>query len=133
MAAKTEKEQRKGRGSSPNSRANLKQFRPGESGNPSGKPEGTKDRATVYRPLLDMVIEVADPTVKGATKWVTLYEAMALGQIQSAMKGNTRAWQEIQDSLHGKLTDKTEHSGEVRLKTAKDLSDDELAARITDE
>lgn len=84
--------------------------KPGDVLNPAGKPPGTKDRATVLRPLLDLVIEVADPEKKGATKKVTLYEAAALGQIQSAMKGNTNAWKEIQDSLHGKMADKTELS-----------------------
>jgi hypothetical protein len=96
-----------------------------------GRKKGVPNRATVYKRLLKMKVDVKDPET-GDKIQVTLYEAMALGQIQSAMKGNTRAWQEIQDSLHGKLTDKTEHSGEIRVKTAEDLTDDELAAHIPD-
>jgi hypothetical protein len=34
------------------------------------------------------------------------------------MKGNTNAWKEIQDTLHGKMADKTEHSGKVELEVA---------------
>lgn len=64
--------------------------------------KGIPNRATVYKNLLDLVVDVTDPTRRPATIKVTLYEAMALGQIRAAMLGNTRAWAEIQDSLFGK-------------------------------
>lgn len=67
-----------------------------------GRKKGVPNRATVFKRLLKMKVEVKNPETAGKLK-VTLYEAMALGQIQAAMKGNTRAWQEIQDSLFGKL------------------------------
>lgn len=53
-----------------------------------------------------------------SSKELTLYEAAALGQVQSAMKGNTNAWKEIQDSIHGKMTDKLEAEvkGELTLR-----------------
>ncbi len=47
----------------------------------------------------------------GSNKEITMYEAAALGQLQSALKGNTNAWKEIQDSIHGKITEKSELTG----------------------
>ena len=74
-----------------------------------GRPKGSPNRATVYKNILKLKTPIRQPD--GTTKDVTLYEAIALGQAQSAMKGNTNAWKEIQDTLHGKIADKTEHSG----------------------
>src|SRR5258705_901831 len=61
---------------------------------------GVPNRATVYKYLHKAKVDVADPA--GGKVRLSLYEAAALGQIKSAMEGNTRAWIEIQDSLFGK-------------------------------
>lgn len=74
-----------------------------------GRKKGVPNRATVYKRILQTKTKVKLPD--GSTKDLTLYEAIALGQAQSAMKGNTNAWKEIQDSLHGKLADKSEITG----------------------
>jgi hypothetical protein len=78
--------------------------------------KGIPNRATVYKRILETKVEV--PMPDKTKKKMTLYEAIALGQAQSAMKGNTNAWKEIQDTLHGKMADKTEHSGKVELEVA---------------
>jgi hypothetical protein len=62
--------------------------------------KGVPNRATVYKQMLKLKVDVFDPT--GSKVRLSLYEAAALGQIKSAMEGNTRAWIEIQDSLFGK-------------------------------
>lgn len=70
--------------------------------------KGVPNRATVFKKWLTTKIQIDDPkaTDKDAPKiTVTLMEAAALGQIESAMKGNTQAWKEIQDSIHGKQAD----------------------------
>jgi hypothetical protein len=72
----------------------------------NGRKKGVPNRATVYKNILKLKTKIKTPD--GGTKEVTLYEAMALGQAKSAMKGNTNAWREIQDSLHGKQPDKIE-------------------------
>lgn len=93
--------------------SNLKPFT--SENQPSGEKKSRKgipNRATVFKKWLNTKIEIADPKNKDAPKLtVTLLEAAALGQIESAMKGNTNAWKEIQDTLHGKIADKHEHSG----------------------
>lgn len=63
--------------------------------------KGIPNRATVYKDLLELVIDAPNPQGRGYIK-LTLYQAMALGQIRAAMRGNTRAFIEIQDSLFGK-------------------------------
>ena len=74
-----------------------------------GRKKGVPNRATVYAKLLKMKTKIKAPD--GTDQTVTLYEAIALGQAKAAMKGNTQAWKEIQDSLHGKQTEKQEITG----------------------
>ena len=49
---------------------------------------------------------------------------MALGQIRAAIRGNTRAWIEIQDSLHGKQLPSVNFN--ITADELKKLSDEEL-------
>jgi len=71
-----------------------------------GRKKGVPNRATVYKKILKTKIPVTMPD--GSIQDLTAYEAAALGQVKSAIKGNTQAWKEIQDTLHGKITDTTE-------------------------
>lgn len=73
--------------------------------------KGIPNRATILKKFLKMKIEIDDPAKIGEKLKVSLYEAAALGQILAAMDGNTASWREIQDSLFGRLTDKTELTG----------------------
>lgn len=71
--------------------------------------KGIPNRATVFKRWLDTKIQIADPTDPKAKKLkVTLLEAAALGQIKSATEGNTSAFKEIMDTLHGKIVEKSE-------------------------
>lgn len=74
-----------------------------------GRKKGVPNRATVYKKILAMKTKATDGTGKEVT--LSMYEAIALGQARSAMEGNTNAWKEIQDSLHGKIADKSEITG----------------------
>jgi hypothetical protein len=58
--------------------------------------------------LLALKAEKVLPDALPAEKGLTLIEAAALGQIVSARNGNTNAWKEIQDTIHGKIADKLE-------------------------
>jgi hypothetical protein len=80
--------------------------------------KGIPNRATVFKKLLKMKAGEVLPDAEEIEKDLTLIEAAALGQVLSARKGNTNAWKEIQDTLHGKMADKTEHSGKVELEVA---------------
>ena len=39
---------------------NLKHFEKGKSGNPAGRPKGSKNRSTIIREMLDMMVQVKD-------------------------------------------------------------------------
>ncbi len=109
----------------------AKPFKKGQSGNPKGREPGSQNRATVYKSLLETRIDVADPRQKGKTLNVTLYEAAALGQIRSAMNGNTNAWKEIQDSLFGKQSNLNFNVNPDELQNLTDAQLDELIAKLS--
>jgi hypothetical protein len=67
----------------------LKQFKPGQTGNPTGRPKGAKNEATILRELLDhKKLEVRE---RGRTRAVTVREAILLRVIEDALKGNTKS------------------------------------------
>jgi hypothetical protein len=77
--------------------------------------KGIPNRATVYKKFLELMTNLPNPADATKEIKVTLYEAAALGQLLAAQHGNTRAWQEIQDSLHGKMVEKQEQAGVVEV------------------
>lgn len=84
----------------PGGNPNIKEigaWKPGESGNPAGKPKGTLNRKTLLQ------------------KWTTVASAngtveddIALALIKQANKGDVAAIKEIFDGLHGKIVEKSE-------------------------
>lgn len=136
--AEDKKETRKyARGQHPNSRRNLKPVEAGEVRNPEGR-GSVPDRATVFRKWMETMTQFENPAGADQEKLhVSLYDAAALGQLMSAMKGNTQAWREIQDSLHGKQSDKMEvggpNGGPIEKRVIFELIDGDSTANITDE
>jgi len=63
------------------------QFRPGQSGNPRGRPKGTKNEASILRELLNRKIEVREA---GRLRKITVFEAILLRFTEDALKGNTK-------------------------------------------
>jgi len=110
--------------------ANLRPFT--SENQPKNRPsrKGIPNRATVFKELLEMKVDVADPET-GTKKKVTLYEAAALGQIKSAMTGNTPAWKEIQDTLHGKQNNVNFNLTADELKNLTDAELDDLITRLS--
>jgi hypothetical protein len=63
-------------------------FQPGESGNPKGRPKGSKNTSTLLRKILDRKIEVRT----GATvRKVSVREAILIRFAESALKGDTKS------------------------------------------
>lgn len=73
--------------------------------------KGIPNRATVFKRLLKLKVKDVIADMEPAEADLTLLEAAALGQVLSARKGNTNAWKEIQDTLHGKMVDRAEITG----------------------
>jgi len=84
-----------------------KGFKPGQSGNPKGRPIGAKNRATVLKMFLDAKITHINP-LTGEPEKLTAEEFICLGIINSAIQGNVQAFREINDTVYGKLSDKIE-------------------------
>ena len=63
-------------------------FQPGHSGNPKGRPKGTKNTATLVREILDRKIEVRSG---GTPRKVTVREGILTGFAQASIKGDTKA------------------------------------------
>lgn len=64
------------------------QFKKGVSGNPRGRPPGTKDFKTLIQRQLDTVVKA---NVLGRTVRVTKREAMAMRLVDKALSGDHRA------------------------------------------
>jgi hypothetical protein len=64
------------------------QFKPGQSGNPKGRPKGAKSEATILHELLQQKIDLNH---RGKTRKITILEAMLRRIAEDSLKGNTRS------------------------------------------
>jgi hypothetical protein len=64
------------------------QFQPGQSGNPKGRPRGSKNEATMLHELLYRKIPVREA---GRTRKITVLEAILLRFTEDSLKGNTKS------------------------------------------
>ena len=62
-------------------------FKPGQSGNPKGRPKGSKNLATLAREILAQSVTLIEGDQK---REVTKREAVVLSIVQGAMKGNPK-------------------------------------------
>lgn len=90
--------------------AGRSSWKPGQSGNPAGKPKGSLSRSTLLKKYLDVTFKSDDGKVKNQPFGIegdplTVHETIALALIKKAMAGNIDAIREIQDSVYGKKPD----------------------------
>lgn len=123
------KEQRKNSDGKAKRLANLKPpFQPGQSGNPAGRPQGSRNRSSVLKELLATVCDFTNPlTLKKETADLETQIMTALAA--KARRGDIQAIKEIQDTVYGKVSDKQELSGSVDLNM---LSLDEVKKRAAE-
>lgn len=79
----------------------LNQFKPGQSGNPAGRPKGIPNTATRLRKFLELTENMRNP-ITGADEKFTIAEIMDLMQINKARKGDTKAYQMLMDRMEGR-------------------------------
>lgn len=96
---------------------NLTPFEKGQSGNPSGKPKGTRNRSTIIREILEAAAAEALKPKDGldlGVKPTTIFEQLVLAQAVKASLGDTTAMAFLSDSAFGKLTDKVNNTHSFR-------------------
>lgn len=72
------------------------QFKPGQSGNPRGRPKGSKSRATILRRILNEKISFREGD---RMKRVSKYEGIHRTQVHKALKGDSKAYKAILDMI----------------------------------
>ena len=64
------------------------QFRPGQSGNPKGRPRGANGEGTIFRQVISTKVSMS---VRGKVRQVPLLEAVWMRIAGDALKGNSKA------------------------------------------
>jgi hypothetical protein len=74
-------------------------FRPGQSGNPKGRPKGTQNASTILAEILARKVDMREGQ---KVRHVSVREAMLTGVVSRALKGDTKALETIL-KLDGRL------------------------------
>jgi hypothetical protein len=64
------------------------QFKPGQSGNPKGRPKGAKNESTILKNILNRKLEIREA---GRARKISVMEAILLKFTEDALKGNTKS------------------------------------------
>lgn len=93
-------------------------WKPGESGNPKGKPLGVKNRSTIYRQFFELVLKddkggllTAAFGNEIAKLGMTVEQALVMKHLQMALKGDIGAIEKAFDSVYGKSKETHEITG----------------------
>jgi len=98
--------------SNPDNIVNHK-FKPGKSGNPSGRPVGSKSVASILKQLLECDVTSFNPITEDEEE-MSVAMAVAFRLVRNAIKdGDLRAIIEIMDRTDGKTTQKVELDGNL--------------------
>ncbi len=89
-------------------------FKKGESGNPNGRPVGAKNRSTILKKWIEIAAKIEHPETSEELDGI-IEDKIQLALITKALAGDVQAIKEINDTLYGKIPDKseTEHSGTI--------------------
>jgi hypothetical protein len=84
-----------------NKEDNLKpNWEKGESGNPNGRPKGSKNRSTIARQWLEVNQNLKNP-ITGISETMSQEDLMTLALIKKAREGDVNAYKALMDSGYG--------------------------------
>lgn len=109
---------------------NLKSYKPGQSGNPKGRPKGSKNRSTIAKYWLEVNQKLKNP-ITGQDETMSQEDLMTLALIKKAREGDVSAYKALMDSGYGAPVQQIEQQ-----QTSIDLSDlttDEIRDILKDE
>jgi len=79
---------------------NLKNWEKGVSGNPKGRPKGSKNRSTIVKHWMEAAIDAKNP-LSGLTESLSQEDILTLAMINKGVKGDVAAYRALMDSLYG--------------------------------
>ena len=79
---------------------NLIPYKKGQSGNPKGRPVGSKNRSTIAKKWLSVQQDLKNP-LTGDKETMSQEDLMTLALIKKAREGDTQAYQKLLDSAYG--------------------------------
>ena len=79
---------------------NLIPYQKGQSGNPKGRPKGSKNRSTVAKRWLQVEQDLKNP-LTSEIETMSQEDLMTLALIKKAREGDTQAYQKLLDSAYG--------------------------------
>ena len=79
---------------------NLIPYKKGQSGNPKGRPVGSKNRSTIAKKWLQVEQDLKNP-LTGEKENMSQEDLMTLALIKKAREGDTQAYQKLLDSAYG--------------------------------
>ena len=85
-------------------------FKPGESGNPNGRPKGTRNRSTIVKQWLEVEQKAKNP-ISGKEEVLEQQDLITLALLKKAREGDVQAFKELMDSAYGKLNQTLTHEG----------------------
>ena len=87
----------------------------GESGNPNGRPKGSKNRSTIARQWLEVNQSLKNP-LTGEQETMSQEDLMTLALIKKAREGDVNAYKVLMDSGYGARVQQIEqHNVEIPL------------------
>ena len=91
------------------SKENLKkhEFKKGESGNPNGRPKGSKNRSTIAKYWMEVQQDLKNP-LTSETERMSQEDLMTLALIKKARSGDVAAYKALMDSGYGAPIQQTE-------------------------
>ena len=90
------------------------QFKKGQSGNPNGRPKGSKNLTTQLKKMLEAKIKNYDP-IKDEEITQSIADHLINVLLSKALNGEDKAIMEILNRSDGKVKDEIEHSGGVKI------------------
>jgi hypothetical protein len=80
---------------------NLKKpWAKGQSGNPNGRPKGSKNRSTIAKKWLDTTKTIKNP-ITGEVEELTQEDIMTLAMIRKGINGSESAYDKVLSSAYG--------------------------------
>ena len=88
---------------------NLIPYKKGQSGNPNGRPKGSKNRSTIAKKWLQLIKKEVNP-LNLETEELSQEDLMTLALIKKATKGDVNAYKALMDSGYGSPVQQVEQT-----------------------